>query len=364
MEFLKNFFSFSARGVNEFFKSDVRFLSLDEWQTEYNRYKTLVKLDFFRQFRLMKAFRTWRKTVRRQKFSGASRSLQEKSCIFGNKYMRGCYIKTRNNLAHLCVMGITDISAKTTKHINDFYSQQTSQIAKFQENFMEFRAMMLRQVLDAAKATFTEEGFSYEDYSNEMAALNFARGVGGGGGGKPHHSSTLSGISQIRSAPRVKKLTFIEQANKRQCCLKIISFVKLIDFMIRRTLHQIIYNSIVAIQKPMDERSRKDLAEDMSDDSTEGPGSVSRSDQMSKSNQKGGGKEGEQEQIIPVFSLTIGVGDEQIKYTPDVSVFENTFQEYLNRLNETIVNIPLLLHDKSFNPFTQPILYGKLENYR
>lgn len=68
---------------------------------------------------------------------------------------------------------------------------------------------------------------------------------------------------------------------------------------------------------------------------------------------------------MPVFSLTIGVSeDKRMTYTPDISVFEGHFSEYIRALNEVLAAIPLLAHDRAFRPFTQPILYGKMENYR
>ena len=34
------------------------------------------------------------------------------------------------------------------------------------------------------------------------------------------------------------------------------------------------------------------------------------------------------------------------------------------KLNESVLSVPVLFEDATFNPFTQPILYGKIENYR
>ncbi len=69
--------------------------------------------------------------------------------------------------------------------------------------------------------------------------------------------------------------------------------------------------------------------------------------------------------VVPVFSLTIGVSEDQrITYTPDITVFEGHFSDFVRAINETLAGIPLLVHDRMFRPFTQPILYGKMENYR
>ncbi len=66
---------------------------------------------------------------------------------------------------------------------------------------------------------------------------------------------------------------------------------------------------------------------------------------------------------MPVFSLTIGVNRDAITYTPCLSVFHLVFGDFLSRLNDVLASVTSLLQEKSFRPFTQPILYGKMEHY-
>ncbi len=107
---------FSARGVNEFFKGDVRFLSLSKWSRERHLYATLLSIRFFRQFRLTKTFGTWKNVVRRQKFSKAAKSLQESSCLYGNRHMRACFARLQGHLSKLEDMGVTDVQVASIKH--------------------------------------------------------------------------------------------------------------------------------------------------------------------------------------------------------------------------------------------------------
>lgn len=73
---------------------------------------------------------------------------------------------------------------------------------------------------------------------------------------------------------------------------------------------------------------------------------------------------GASEGIIPVFTLTIGVNAETITFTPSFNVFHEVFSQFLASLNESVAAFPLFISDKAFAPVTQPILYGKMENYR
>ncbi len=70
----------------------------------------------------------------------------------------------------------------------------------------------------------------------------------------------LSGVGGQPGLLQAKKLTFIEQANKRQCCLRIISFIRLVDLSLKSVLHKLVYNSLTAIQKALESRSKSDMA--------------------------------------------------------------------------------------------------------
>lgn len=77
----------------------------------------------------MKAFRTWKGVIRRRKFAQMSKSLREKSCVFGsNRAMRTCFLKLFAHFAKLSTMGVTEVQQRTAKHINDFFGVQKGQV--------------------------------------------------------------------------------------------------------------------------------------------------------------------------------------------------------------------------------------------
>lgn len=226
------FLTLSSRGVNEFHKSDVRFVSLDNWVLEHERYETLLKIRLFVQFRLAKTFGTWKNVVRRQKFAKAARSLEENSCVLGNRHMRVCYLKLQSHLAKLSVMGATDVQSKTT-HVSDFLEHQIKNVERVSENFLAFRDLAAKLTLVASQAAFTESGFSYDEYEGELAALRVLKDSTAAA------KSAMSAASFMSTHQTPKKLTFIEQANKRQCCIKITNFIRLVDFIVRGVLLEV-----------------------------------------------------------------------------------------------------------------------------
>ena len=75
-----------------------------------------------------------------------------------------------------------------------------------------------------------------------------------------YSSSGSSGSSSSRSSSRSyqkpRKLTFIEQVNKRKACENLVRFIRLIDFMMRYTAHMIVCNSLIAVHKSLTSRAK------------------------------------------------------------------------------------------------------------
>ena len=71
-----------------------------------------------------------------------------------------------------------------------------------------------------------------------------------------------------------------------------------------------------------------------------------------------------EQQVVPVFFLTIGVCQTAITFTPDVPAFNGALGSILTKLNDAIASTASLMQDRVFSPFSQPILYGKIESYR
>ena len=70
-------------------------------------------------------------------------------------------------------------------------------------------------------------------------------------------TSTPSRTASTSSEERPKKLSFIQQVNKRKVCENLVRFIRLIDFMMRYSTHMIVSNSLLAIQKGKNIRSLK-----------------------------------------------------------------------------------------------------------
>jgi dynein heavy chain len=56
---------------------DLSFAALNQWERELQLYGSLKRLRVFRQYKLWKSFKIWRKAVNRAKFSHAKAALEK-----------------------------------------------------------------------------------------------------------------------------------------------------------------------------------------------------------------------------------------------------------------------------------------------
>ena len=104
----------------------------------------------------------WKRIVKRQKFVSATKKLSENSCIFGNAKMRHCFLQVQSLVGKLTDMGVTEILARKTYDLEDFFSRQQTLVSNFATNFGDFRHIVCQLVFDTCKATFSDAGFRLE----------------------------------------------------------------------------------------------------------------------------------------------------------------------------------------------------------
>ncbi len=128
-------------------------------------------------------------------------------------------------------------------------------------------------------------------------------------------------------------------------------------------MHKIVTNSLIAIQKALVSRAK-------SRPTPEALAAAALTSQKDKKKTKedeealAASAAVDADQEIPVFSCKVSVVEKVIQITPDHKVFDEGFLDLLGKLNEAVQSVPILFNDSAFNPFTQPILYGKIEDYK
>lgn len=69
------YYTVSRHGITYWSDTENQFSQLNEWLTDYEKYKKIKKLNFFGNYRCIKVFRQWRQNVKWAKYETARQTL-------------------------------------------------------------------------------------------------------------------------------------------------------------------------------------------------------------------------------------------------------------------------------------------------
>ena len=201
-----------------------------------------------------------------------------------------------------------------------------------------------------------------------------------------HAKSQGASSSRKREAEEgKKKISFIEQANKRKECDKLAAFVMSIDLMLNHVLHQLVVNSMTTIQviSPLlAESINNDWRQDSITQRLAGAEEAKQKAKAAKKKKVSGGGPGAGEGGGPggppaLFVTEVVLEYHRMSFSPNKADFETGMEKVTNyfcsifvesllkvvkKLEETVLCLQPLVMDPVFYPFTRPVLYGKQED--
>lgn len=131
MVYPDEYITISSRGVTYFGKEQSRFVPLEEWKKEAGFFKKIIKLDFFKNYKVIKGFGNWKKYIRKSSMKATIDQLKEK-LVYNDRYLRASLLETRR----LCWIMENDVSyCKLEEKIMTFKEFKSEQEAYVQEEF-------------------------------------------------------------------------------------------------------------------------------------------------------------------------------------------------------------------------------------
>jgi dynein heavy chain, axonemal len=195
------------------------FTPLNQWVREHHLFHSLLKIPFFKRYRIWKCFTVWRKTVLHTKIMLAKKSLN-KNLFLTHQTLRSAILKIRN---HCFVIvhhhRLINIQSQKSYKLKEFVKEQLDWIEHTRDiTLKEWEDNIKSAVEEASTQCLNEKGFEIVLKSQ----LN---------------TSDQQSISY-------RKLTFTEQAARSSECKRLQRFVKLADYLIINTLHMLTIQSI------------------------------------------------------------------------------------------------------------------------
>lgn len=71
------YMTISARGITHFYKDEVYFMTIEEWEREAKMFHQLLQIDFFKQYKKWKNFSLWKKLMRKNEMRKNSNKLSQ-----------------------------------------------------------------------------------------------------------------------------------------------------------------------------------------------------------------------------------------------------------------------------------------------
>jgi dynein heavy chain len=213
--------------MTHFFSGVAEFTLLGEWLRDRRVYNNAMKIPFFDKYRIWKGFTVWKRNIRVSKMV-ESRQTLVKNLFFLDPLLRESLLQLRTACLDVTSKRMILIGAGKTYELNDFIQdQQTWYEGGIKSYLLEFERTT-RSKIDATCLESLSQ--------TEMAAI---------ANDKRDSAKSRSAKSRQSAGSRTAmRLTYTEQAAKRNACRRLQRFVKLSDYLIVNGLHSLAVNSI------------------------------------------------------------------------------------------------------------------------
>ncbi|XP_069092738.1 dynein axonemal heavy chain 6 isoform X2 [Pleurodeles waltl] len=356
----KNDFStISQNGVTHTFNNDVDFLELERWKKEYICHRALKQIPTFMHFRKWKAFHVWRKNVRSRKISACKKLLQENLFIV-NVSLRPAVLNVQEMCYRISDMGLCSIESGYTYTLQEFTRIQFKQLEEVASRLAEFRELAKEVVQNACRTALLEAGFTPDDYfyGTENTG-NMAPGqMGINLLVLPHFEKDLYGEPS-------EKMTYTEQANKREHCKRLTCFIRLADYLIVNTMHILAVKSVTTLLEYLLEKLKNTPPNEViqswnseqlpeSPEKQVAPVAATPASVSAPSGQT-------EEEPVPMFLTEVILEIQALLFEPSLEEFQDAMADVIYQFQETVLSVSNLVPDTYFDAFTRPLINNKPE---
>ncbi|KAG9259763.1 dynein heavy chain 6, axonemal, partial [Astyanax mexicanus] len=327
-----DYYTMSPDGVMHHCDGQVDFLPLARWEQEYHYHRRLLQIPFFSLFRKWKAFRVWRTNVRSKNIKKCKQSLQERLFII-NEFLGPALIDIKEMSYRISDMGLCRMEKEHTYTLQEFTNAQCSQLIEVSSRLEEFRELVKEVAGTACQLALQEAGYIPDYISFESDGAESA---------ESNHHGNMDFFE--------KKMSFTEQANKRYHCNRLTCFVRLTDYLIMNTMHELVVRSITKILSALQERNTHTPSH-----------TLIQSWVSSESSQDSVPEQSADDSLLPMFITELMLDTHMLSFQPSVDDFQESIAEIISCFQKTVLSLDPLVPDSYFDSFTQPIINKKTE---
>jgi len=231
----KDYYTMSVHGVTHFVDgSNADFTTLDQWEREFQLFSAMMRLNVFSQFRKWKGFSVWRGTVRSTKIRRAQTVL-EKTLFQLNPVFQKSITEVRRLCFDLSYLRLSKLRVGQLCTLEEFSTAQGNVREEVISKLEVFGTTTIATVDQACQAALD----ALEQRLNDF----YGKPTSGGGGGLGE-SAVDGGAGMAGTQGESAQYAYTVAAARRSEQRKLLCFVKMTDYMICDTLHEVLVESV------------------------------------------------------------------------------------------------------------------------
>ncbi|KAI5075579.1 hypothetical protein GOP47_0009655 [Adiantum capillus-veneris] len=355
------FYTMSSAGVTLFRDLDAEFISLDEWETDFEYYKCIMKLNVFRQYKLWKTFYIWRRFVRK-KLQRLSRKSLIKQLFSINPILQRVLLQICQMSLSIAELHLFHYERGTVYLLEEFIGLQEKRRRSILERLMEVSEHAVGDVKDACVAVLIKieedllgqqsEDTQYSTTGTDNSPTSQSKGLG----------SKLASVAAKWKQEKEKaaeekenqeRFTFAIAAAKRNERGRLLKFLRLADYIIAQSLRAVLIRSFAEVLKDLSHPSVQGMYLFLEDSTTfelinkkEFPTQQLASSVLVHSLQS--------EEVglythKPFFEVKVVIEDDRLQLQPDSSTFLEKFEEFLRTIPEGLKRLQRLVSHCGLN---------------
>ncbi|XP_062296546.1 dynein axonemal heavy chain 6 [Scomber scombrus] len=300
----------SQGGVLSKHGEDYDFISAERWEEDYNFYCKCMRISFFARYKMWKPFYVWRKTVSIKKIQGAKETLQLRLFIISES-LSPALVDIRKMCYQISDTGLCNMEKKHTYTLQEFLDAQFNKLQEIMSDLEKFQDLAKEVTVSACRNYLSDPQDKIEAPNNKA------------------------------------KLKILEQINQNFLSNRLICFIRLVDYLVVNTMHNLVVNAVTKLQAAFQEQVGRTPGHDIiqswgqrteaATDAAEG--------EIDKKSETARGQ--------PMFTSELTLETNALSYKPSEENFQEAFAEIIGKFQETVMSVNILTGDDDFDSLTE-----------
>ncbi|CAL7933549.1 unnamed protein product [Xylocopa violacea] len=333
----KTYMTISASGVTQYSPDEMSFTPIEQWEREYIFYLKLLKIKTFVIFRMWKAFYVWKKSVSYEKFVKAKNYIEE-NLFISDPILSKALLEIKSMCSIFLNSSFFDSTVLEKLLLFYFVEKQFAKLELIRNKLDEFRRLAVDIVNNACLGALLRAGYTPDDSNITIEQTAYGK---------------LGEFGVVKfKMPKdgILKMSYIEQAKKREKCYRLSCFIHLIDYMQTNMMHGLLLNTYREFLQAL-----KVHTEFLPDDELLDNDII---DIPLKENRPPSHRI-----QLPYFVVDLLIlPSSEIVADPSVNIFRFVIKTIQQMWEENIYAIKPLLSDPFFHSFTRPMINHKIED--